>query len=166
MHRLMVMFLSLIVLAFPVNALSVAVTSSSSPASNQSEITSSHGGFSANKSPLGQCNVIAVKTDHAAIAERLARKSKHTSAFWDDFYNTATVSMGVYSTPRNSPQYKKLYTVFARPTNDDAFINHWRRYHHEGGDGPLAPRMQTQGYAEWRYVMNHIDLDNLLREAK
>ena len=166
MHRLMVMFLSLIVLALPVNALSVSVNSSSSPASNQSEITSSHGGLRPNESPLGQRNVITVNTDHAAIAERLASKSKNTSAFWDDFYNTATVSMGVYATPRNSSQYKKLYTVFGRPTNDDAFINRWRRYHHYGGDGPLALRMQTQGYAEWQYVMNRIDLDNLLREAK
>ena len=113
MHRLMVMFLSLIVLALPVNALSVSVNSSSSPASNQSEITSSHGGLRPNESPLGQRNVITVNTDHAAIAERLASKSKNTSAFWDDFYNTATVSMGVYATPRNSPQYKKLYNSHA-----------------------------------------------------
>lgn len=164
MHKLMLTFISLIALALPVNVLSDSVKSSAPLPSNGHIVTSSHGGHRSNESPMGQRNATTIKTDHAAVAQRLARRPNHTSAFWDDFYNTATVSMWVPAVPGNTPQHKRLYNAYAGTNNDSAYTNHWRSYRQERGAGPLAQKVQTQGYAEWLYIMYRIDLDGLLVE--
>lgn len=164
MHRLMLTFISLIALALPENVLSDSVKSSAPLPSNDPIVTSSHGGHRPNESPMGQRNATTIKTDHTRVAERLARKPKHTSPFWDDFYNTATVSMWVSAVPGNTPQHKRLYNAYAGATNDSTYTKHWRNYRQERGGGPLAQKVQTQGYAEWLYIMYRIDLDGLLVE--
>ena len=160
MDKLMLTFMSLVLLALPVDLSGGSVKNNKALLSNDTVVTSSHGGLRPNEKSMAEGKTI-IKTDHSTVAAQLARKPRHADAFWDDFYNTATVSLWLSAAPKDTPRHKSLYKAYLDKPDDSAYRDHWRSYRQEHSGAPLSQRLHTQDYAEWLYIMYRIDLDEL-----
>lgn len=161
MDKLMLTSMSLVLLALPVDLMGGSVENNKALLSNDTIVTSSHGGLRPNEKSMTEGNTIIIKTDHSTVAAKLARKPRHADAFWDDFYNTTTVSLWLSAAPKDTPRHKSLYNAYLDKPDDSAYRDHWRSYRQEHGGAPLSQRLHTQDYAEWLYIMYRIDLDEL-----
>ena len=161
MDKLMLTFMSLVLLALPVDLISGSVENSKALLSNDTIVTSSHGGLRANEKSMAEGNTIIIKTDHSTLSAQLARKPRHADAFWDDFYNTATVSLWLSAAPKDTLRHKSLYNAYLDKPDDSAYRDHWHSYRQEHSRAPLSQRLHTQDYSEWLYIMYRIDLDEV-----
>ena len=82
MDKLMLTFMSLVLLALPVDLISGSVENNKALLSNDTIVTSSHGGLRANEKSMAEGNTIIIKTDHSTLSAQLARKPRHADAFW------------------------------------------------------------------------------------
>ena len=132
---------------------------------NEPVVTKSNGSHRKNETLLAQSNARTIRTDHGAVAAKLARKPRHNSSFWDEFYSTEKVFLWVPVNYKGTFRRREIYRQYTGATSDRFYMQHLKHYQRQVDHKNLATDLghdPSQDYAEWLYIMYRIDLDGLV----